>query len=639
MKTTVRFLMFWVVLAFTLSAWGVTSVHAAGIVTTCDETSLKAALTGGGTVTFACSGTITLTSAITIASHTTLDGAGQTVIISGNGVARVFYVNSGITFDLNNLTVTNGKCVSCDGGGLYNKSGTVNVTNSTFSGNSVTTYGGDGGGIFNDGGALTVTNSAFSGNSAGGYGGGISSKSGTLTVTNSTFSGNSAGMHGGGVYNSSNSSTGDICAATPAVTIINSTFSGNTAVTSGGGIRNDSGVMAISYSTVTANTGGVASYNDNFTCTRVGGSIIAGNTGSDVTAGDTIHRFFSLGHNLIGAAGANVDFSQEFNQPGDQTAVAAPKLGALGHYGGTTQTIPPLSTSPAIDAGDDAVCAASPVNGFDQRGVARPKGAHCDIGAFEFDGPTNLLLSATSLPENKPAGTVVGNLTATDPGDTFTFALKSGVTGCAATHNVSFQIVGAALKTKSIFDYETRNSYAVCIRVTDSSGLTFDKSFIIKVTNMVDEVAKNGGFELYAGTSKIPTYWAQVGFGTLDGKNTAFKTGKYAVKIANTVAKVKTLTQTLSVPTGASGQKFTFSYWVKGTTVPSAGNCQGQVLFYNGSTLNKTVTLICGKTGTFAYTLRTFSFTTSTLFTKVVIKFTYSKSNSAVWFDGVSLKK
>jgi hypothetical protein len=36
--------------------------------------------------------------------------------------------------------------------------------------------------------------------------------------------------------------------------------------------------------------------------------------------------------------------------------------------------------------GDDVVCAAAPVDGIDQRGVARSYGAACDIGAFE-DAP------------------------------------------------------------------------------------------------------------------------------------------------------------------------------------------------------------------------------------------------------------
>jgi hypothetical protein len=45
--------------------------------------------------------------------------------------------------------------------------------------------------------------------------------------------------------------------------------------------------------------------------------------------------------------------------------------------------------SPAIDAGDNAICAAPPVNGVDQRGIARPQGSACDIGAYEVPTASN----------------------------------------------------------------------------------------------------------------------------------------------------------------------------------------------------------------------------------------------------------
>ena len=70
--------------------------HVGGVVTVCDEAHLLAALAGGGTVTFSCSGTITLTAEIVISTDTTIDGTGQDVTISGNNVGRVFYVNPGI---------------------------------------------------------------------------------------------------------------------------------------------------------------------------------------------------------------------------------------------------------------------------------------------------------------------------------------------------------------------------------------------------------------------------------------------------------------------------------------------------------------------------------------------------------------
>ncbi len=62
---------------------------------------------------------------------------------------------------------------------------------------------------------------------------------------------------------------------------------------------------------------------------------------------------------------------------------ADPRLGPLGYWGGPMQTVPLLRGSSAIDAGDDAHCPAA-----DQRGVPRPQGARCDIGAYESQGFT-----------------------------------------------------------------------------------------------------------------------------------------------------------------------------------------------------------------------------------------------------------
>ena len=54
-------------------------------------------------------------------------------------------------------------------------------------------------------------------------------------------------------------------------------------------------------------------------------------------------------------------------------------LGSLGDYGGDTPTVPLLPGSSALGAG--ATCEAT-----DQRGVTRPQGTACDVGAFESQG-------------------------------------------------------------------------------------------------------------------------------------------------------------------------------------------------------------------------------------------------------------
>ena len=79
----------------------------------------------------------------------------------------------------------------------------------------------------------------------------------------------------------------------------------------------------------------------------------------------------SGGHNLEG--GTSCDFTS-----GGDLQNTDPLLGRLAHNGGPTKTLALLSGSPAIGAGGDATCPPT-----DQRGVHRPQGPHCDIGAFE----------------------------------------------------------------------------------------------------------------------------------------------------------------------------------------------------------------------------------------------------------------
>ena len=91
-----------VLLALTLPA---APAHAGGVVSVCDQAHLLAALSGGGTVTFGCSGWIGLTNTISISADTVIDGSGQTITLSGESAVRVFSVNAGKTLNLNNLSV------------------------------------------------------------------------------------------------------------------------------------------------------------------------------------------------------------------------------------------------------------------------------------------------------------------------------------------------------------------------------------------------------------------------------------------------------------------------------------------------------------------------------------------------------
>jgi len=101
------------------------------------------------------------------------------------------------------------------------------------------------------------------------------------------------------------------------------------------------------------------------------------------------------------------------------------------------------------------------------------------------DAPTNVSLTPSSVPENKPAGTVVGSFSTTDVdlGDTFTYALVSGE---GSEDNGSFEVVGNELKTKASFDFETKASYKVRVKTTDAGGESFEKQLTITVENAND---------------------------------------------------------------------------------------------------------------------------------------------------------
>ena len=99
--------------------------------------------------------------------------------------------------------------------------------------------------------------------------------------------------------------------------------------------------------------------------------------------------------------------------------------------------------------------------------------------------PTNLSLSNSSVKENQVVNTIIGNFSTTDPntGDTFSYSL---VSGNGSTDNALFTIQNNQLKTKAIFDYETKNSYNIRVKVTDQGGLSYEKPLTITINNLAE---------------------------------------------------------------------------------------------------------------------------------------------------------
>jgi hypothetical protein len=98
------------------------------------------------------------------------------------------------------------------------------------------------------------------------------------------------------------------------------------------------------------------------------------------------------------------------------------------------------------------------------------------------EAPASLSLSNSSIAENNAVGAVIGTLSGVDPdaGDTLTYTL---ISGAGSTDNAKFAIAGNQLKAAASFDYETKRSYTIRVRVTDAAGLFYEKTFTINVTN------------------------------------------------------------------------------------------------------------------------------------------------------------
>jgi predicted outer membrane repeat protein len=312
------------------------------------------------------------------------------VIFSGNSAYRGggMYNHQDCSPLLLRVTFS-GNHADVDGGGLYNSFGDLTVTDSTFEQNYA--IDGYGGGIAAAGGTVTITNSTFSGNSSS-FGGAIlhsgSNPAGEMTITNSTFDGNNATEYGGGILNND------------PLTITNSTLSGNTAGFDGGGIQNNS-LLTITNSTLFGNTAGLngGGLNNLYGTVTVINSTFSANGANGAGGGIRNENTMSFSNTIVANSTSGGDCSNNStistntnNLVEDGSCSAAisgdPTLAPLANYGGVTQTLALLEGSTAIDAGDDATCAAAPVNNTSQNGVTRPYGAHCDIGANEYEVET-----------------------------------------------------------------------------------------------------------------------------------------------------------------------------------------------------------------------------------------------------------
>ncbi len=214
-----------------------------------------------------------------------------------------------------------------------------------------------GGGVTTSSGHLTIVNSEIRNNVAGNVGGGVHSDS-AVTIVNSLLVGNRSGNTGGALH------------VHGPTRVSGTTFfdnrSGNT-----GGTMSAKGLIELVDVTITGNAGRAALRASEGGRITIENSILWGNDGECSYGSNSSIK--SLGNNLFDADVC--ELSTGFAAT-DLVGIS-PVLGPLQDNGGPTHTMALLPGSPAIDTGNTSC------EPFDQRGLPRPLGASCDIGAFE----------------------------------------------------------------------------------------------------------------------------------------------------------------------------------------------------------------------------------------------------------------
>ena len=337
-------------------------------------------------------------------------------------------------------SVVTGNLANDDGGGVYARRGGIQVFDSIVNGNLVdgsggalastgdilvvrshvdgNTTDGDGGAIYTDeDGDVTVIDSTVNGSDADGPGGGIWGLEGDITIVNSTVNGNRADDRGGGIGGEADvtviNSTiarnaavahvgGGIWARSDAF-IVNSTISDNYAEGVGGGIF-AAGIVGLVKSTVLDNVAPVAANIGAGERLDAFGSII-GPAKLNPIGGEAQPTSRNCGTPAARSYGFNfvTDASCGLGAGTDIVNASDPMLGELGDNGGLGETRHPLAGSPVVDRIPAADCNFQPFGDVlegeqhleglvadrlalaasDQRGVPRPQGPACDVGAVE----------------------------------------------------------------------------------------------------------------------------------------------------------------------------------------------------------------------------------------------------------------
>ena len=208
---------------------------------------------------------------------------------------------------------------------------------------------------------------------------------GTTDVTGDTFTGNTRPAGGGAIDNDAT------------LNISDSTFTGNTGGTNGGGAVVNFGTTTVTQSTFSGNSSQYGANILNYTgfTLKISMSIVANGQGGGSNCGGA-QPVTDLGYNI------DTGTSCGFSTANHSMSNTQPQLGPLASNGGPTQTMALPLGSPAVDAIPSSTSGCTGTT--DQRGITRPQGTGCDIGAYELvqtgngtpSVPTGLTVTGTT---------------------------------------------------------------------------------------------------------------------------------------------------------------------------------------------------------------------------------------------------
>jgi len=241
---------------------------------------------------------------------------------------------------------------------------------------------GNGGGIFLDSGTLDLRDATLRGNHAEDGGGGGMAILATLPAPPPLVS-----IHRSSFIHNAAQEGGGIALAQGHLTLRNASLARNYATTGGGLLAGTGCVVDLFNVTIAGNESGLGGgvHAVPGAIVSVANSIIGDNEQEypGAPAPDWSGELLSLGYVLV----ENTDGTVLLGDPTGLVIGQDPGLEAPADNGGATETVGLRVISPAIDAGSpQAPGGGAPAcEATDQRLVARPFGAACDLGAYEYD--------------------------------------------------------------------------------------------------------------------------------------------------------------------------------------------------------------------------------------------------------------